>query len=322
MNKGITVIICTRNGSSRLKPTLEHVAQQQGIKGISWELILADNGSTDDSILLTSTMWTEIGPAKVPLKVVEENEAGKIHALQRAIKTAKYEYLIICDDDNWLSANYLELAYKTLEDMPEVAALGGQGIPVTTGVRLPEWFTMYHSAYAVGGQASQTGFLRNRDLLWGAGLVTRRSLYLKMYEKFPSFLLEHEKKSVLSAEDTEYCMRLILKGHKLYYNALLVYQHFIPDHKLTADYRDQTLVSGFNEANKILKFYYAAMRAKIKTRSRPDIWLALLFISPINYAFARSAIQKERARNTLFFLLPLGNPPNPIAARIKSFIKN
>ena len=320
MRKGISVIICTLNGLERLEQTLLHMARQNNTKRFSWELILADNGSTDDTVHFVQDFWTRMGPVEVPLRVVVESTPGKLYALQKAISIATFEILVICDDDNWLNPDYLQVSYKIMDSMPDVAALGGRGIPVTNGTPLPEWFNKYLSAYAVGSQASKTGYLPPRDLLWGAGLVTRKSLYQKMYDDFPSLLLEHELASVLSAEDTEYCMRLILKGYKLYYDDSLVYQHFIPDHKLTIDFRDNRLMVGFDEANKVLANYYTAMRARIKTKNRPDVWLGLLFISPVNYLFATSETKKVRALNTLYFLLPFGKAPNPLAARVKEFI--
>jgi len=320
MRKGISVITCTLNGLDRLEQTLLHIAGQRHTARFSWELILADNGSTDDTVQFVKDFWKRYGAADIPLQIVIESTSGKLYALQKAISIATYEILVICDDDNWLNPDYLELGYEIMNSMPDVAALGGRGIPVTTGTPIPEWFNDYLSAYAVGSQAPKTGYLSPRDLLWGAGLVTRKSLYQKMYGEFPSLLLEHENASVLSAEDTEYCMRLILKGYKLYYNDSLVYQHFIPDHKLTVEYRDHRLMAGFDEANKILGNYYAAMRAQIKTKNRPDVWLGLFFISPINYLLASSKTKKLRALNTIYFLLPFGKAPNPIAARVKEFI--
>jgi glycosyltransferase involved in cell wall biosynthesis len=320
MRKGVSIIICTLNGLERLEQTLFHISKQRNEVNISWELILADNGSRDGSVSFAEACWRSFGPPEIPIQVIVESKPGKLFALQKAISLASYEFLIICDDDNWLNANYLELAYGTLETIPNVAALGGRGIPVTSGTPLPRWFDGYLSAYAVGPQAKQTGFLRPRDLLWGAGLVTRKSLYMEMYENFPSLLLEHENASVLSAEDTEYCMRLILKGYKLYYNESMVYQHFIPDHKLTTGFRDNRLLAGFDEANQILSNYYAAMRVKIKTKNRPDVWLGLLFVSPVNYLFATTQSKKAKARNTLYFLLPFGKAPNPMAAKVKGFL--
>jgi glycosyltransferase involved in cell wall biosynthesis len=321
MKKGITIIICTYNGVGRLSETIGHIAKLVP-EAVDWEVILADNGSSDDTIAFAKTEWTKYGRTEVPFKIIEEGKPGKLHALQHAIEKATYEYIIVCDDDNWLAPNYVSIAYQLLDSNPEIAALGGRGIPVTTGMLLPEWFKDYNSAYAVGPQAATTGFLKPRDVLWGAGLCTRKSVYQKMYNAFPSLLTEHQETNILSAEDTEYCMRLILKGHKLYYDSSLCYEHFIPDHKLTLEFRDQKLLKGFMEANVILSKYYAAMRATVKTRNRPDIWLSLLLIAPINYVFSFSRRRAEKARDTLFFLLPFEGQKDQVSKKIKRFLKD
>jgi glycosyltransferase involved in cell wall biosynthesis len=321
MYKGITVIICTFNGKQRLGETITHIASQLMPENIGWEVILADNASTDGSALFAETTWGLCTVKNVPFRVIHESQPGKIYALQHAINAANYEYLVICDDDNWLSSGYLEKAFELLQAMPDVGAIGGQGIPVTDG-SFPEWFQYHQSDYAVGPQAKSSGYMRPRDVLWGAGLVTRKSLYLEMYSMYPSFLPELGIVSILSAEDTEYCMRLLLKGYKLYYDASLIYHHFIPGFKLTTSFRDEKLLKGFDDANLILRKYYAAMRATIKTKGRPDIWLMLLLIAPLNYIFAFSAKRAEKARDTLFYLLPFGIKGDRISTQIKAFIKN
>lgn len=318
---GVSVIICTYNGAERLSTTIEHIAKQTFPAELKWEVILADNASTDRSLEVALEAWNQNNRAEIPFRVIIESQAGKLYALQHAIEEASYEYLIICDDDNWLAPDYLEIAYKLLNEMPDIGAIGGQGIPVTGGMQLPAWFNDYLSAYAVGQQATTTGFLKPRGVLWGAGLCTRRSVYKEMYKTYPSFLIEHPGANVLSAEDTEYCMRLILKGYRLYYDASLKYQHFISDHKLSIEFRDQNLMRGFDDANEILSKYHAAMRAIIKTKNRPDIWLYLLLTSAVNSILSTSKAKAEKARTTLFFLLEGASRKDPISQKIKTFIK-
>lgn len=320
MKKGITVIICTFNGAERLSKTIDYIGRQTMSLNVNWEVILADNGSTDGSREVALNQWQKHNLPETSFSVVIENTAGKLYALQHAIEEASYEYLIICDDDNWLSPNYVETAYNLLEALPEVGAIGGQGIPVTDGLLFPDWFKDYFSAYAVGQQAKTTGYLKPRAVLWGAGLCTRKSVYKDMYKIYPSFLTEHPNANVLSAEDTEYCMRLILKGYRLYYDASLQYQHFISDHKLTTDFRDQKLLLSFDNANEILSKYHAAMRATVKTKNRPDIWLYLLLVSAVNSIFSSSKLKVEKAKTTLFFLLPKGIKGDRVSQKLKSFI--
>jgi len=319
MIKGITIIVCTYNGEERLRPTLQSISKQQLPQEIKWEVIIADNASSDHSSEVALAEWNNYN-LHIPFNIISESKPGKLYALQHAINKARYEYLIICDDDNWLALDYAAKAYHILDSMPEVGAAGGLGIPVTDGTPLPEWFKDYNFAYAVGPQAKKTGLINPRAILWGAGMVTRKSLYLSMYKTYQSFLPEHNT-NILSAEDSEYCMRLILKGYRLYYDESLIYHHFIPNFRLTTTFRDNKLLKGFKDSNIILRKYYAAMRANLKTKGRLDIWLGLVLVSPLNYLFGFSAKRREKAKNTLFHLLPFGVKSDSISMRIKAFIK-
>ncbi|MBE7176199.1 MAG: glycosyltransferase family 2 protein [Mucilaginibacter polytrichastri] len=321
MEKGVSILICTHNGAERLPETIRHIARQQTGPDLRWELVLGDNGSTDNSAAVVQDIWDAAGPEQVPFRVITEGKPGKLYALQKAIREARYEYLIICDDDNWLNPDYVQKVYDLLEQMPHVPSVGGYGIPATSGIGLPEWFPRYTFAYAVGAQSPQTGMIKARGHLWGAGLGTRRSLYLEMYSEFPSFLIDSRltDDNILSAEDTEYTLRLILKGYRLYYDSSLIYKHFIPDFRLTEAYRDK-LMQGFRSADLVLRKYYPAVRVKTKTEGKPLLKIGLVLVSVCNLLFGFSRRRIEKARNTLFHLLPFDIPADPISMNIKRFI--
>lgn len=320
IDKGVTIIICTFNGEDRLESTIKHIATQIVPSDIKWEVILADNGSKDKTKETALKEWSKYHLSSVSFRVIEEPKPGKLYALQHAINKANYEYIILCDDDNWLADDYVPKACNILENHQNVAAAGGFGIPVTN-TTLPEWFENYSDAYAVGAQSEQKGIIKSRGVLWGAGLITRRSVYLKMYEKYQSFLPE-SKLNILSAEDTEYCIRLQLKGYDLYYDPLLIYQHFIPEFKVTTEFREQRLLKGFNNSHEILSKYHTAMRAYIKTKGRLDIKLGLILICLINYFFSFSKKRVQKAKNTLYHLLPFGIKTDSVSKRIKAFVKS
>lgn len=319
MQKGVTVVICTYNGSDNLPDAIEHVSRQQLAEEIPLELIIVDNNSSDDSAAVAQATWNRVGVTRTSFRLLTEKMPGKYYALQLGIKEARYEYIIICDDDNWLAPDYAQRVYDRLDVTPEIGAVGGLGTSETRGLPLPDWFERYLFAYAVGPQAGKTGFMRPRAVLWGAGMATRRSLYLKMYQKYPSFLPEFGVATAMSSEDTEYCMRLILKGYRLYYDDNLKFKHFIPERKLNEAFRDR-LLAGFKSSNPLLRKYFAAMRAKVKTRNRPDIWLMLLLITPINYLFSFSERRADKAKLTLYHLLP-GKfiKVDPFSRKIKDF---
>lgn len=232
-HRGISVVLCTHNGASNLPETLRHLAAQQVPDDLPWEVVFVDNASTDKSVEVAQAEWDRFPELNEKFVCLQEAQPGKYFALQTAMRYARYEYFVICDDDNWLKPDYLRKVAEILDARPEVGAVGGRGIPVTKGnVPLPDWFDQYQEGYAVGPQAPDTGDVTYKGHLWGAGMGSRTSLYRPMYAKYPSFLLELHDASVMSTEDSEYCLRLVLRGYRLYYDDTLVYSHLIPAGKL------------------------------------------------------------------------------------------
>ncbi|RZK11267.1 MAG: glycosyltransferase family 2 protein, partial [Hymenobacter sp.] len=77
---GLTILICTYNGATRLPETLRHAAAQQVPPGVDWEVLVVSNASTDDTLAAAPRLWAALGqPA--PLRVLNEPKPGKENAL-------------------------------------------------------------------------------------------------------------------------------------------------------------------------------------------------------------------------------------------------
>ena len=121
---GVSIIICCHNGVGRLPETVRHIAQQEVPAHIPWEFILVDNASTDNSVGLAEAIWTAYDPPAA-FRVVKERTLGLSHARSKGFEAAQYEFMIMCDDDNWLAADYVARTYEIMAAKPSVAALGG-----------------------------------------------------------------------------------------------------------------------------------------------------------------------------------------------------
>jgi glycosyltransferase involved in cell wall biosynthesis len=318
MKKGISVLVCTFNGASRLPKTLEHLAHQTATSQISWEIIVVDNLSDDHSARVAEQEWKKHQLDLPNFRVLCEEKQGKIYALEQAVSTAQYEYCIICDDDNWLQSDYVLKMYERLESMPYVGAVGGQGIAVAQSGVLPDWFADFKDGYAVGKQAKQSGDVTLRGYLWGAGLGTRTLLYKQMYKNFPSLLTGRFGEQLTAGEDSEYCLRLILKGYKLYYDADLVFKHYIPDNRLTLEYKTR-LFEGFTESNKVLSKYQIVDRMRHKYRENKLTAIYLNIITPVKIWLARDEAQKQKQREILSFISLSEDNPDSTISKIKRF---
>lgn len=251
MGKGISVVVCCFNSRARLTPTLQHLAAQD-IGELLAEVIIVDNNSKDGTVEFAEQLWNALGNP-YPLKVAFESKQGLSYARFCGVLTSAFEYIIFCDDDNWLAENYLQLAVSILNDNGSIGALGGFGVAATE-VNLPEWFDNYKGGYAIGDVSISSGVLEDGIFLTGAGMAVRRSLFLTAFENSPSLITDRVGNQLSSGGDTEICLRFKLLGFQLFYERDLKFKHFIPAERLNESYRNR-LFEGFKQHGEAIEFY-------------------------------------------------------------------
>lgn len=259
--KGISVIICCYNSAERLPETIRHLALQD-FKA-PWEVIVVNNNSSDDTGRTAQSEWEKYGVQTAAFKIVDETRPGLNHARQRGAAEAGYEYLLFCDDDNWLQSDFLSVAFSLISNDRSIGAVGGECIAVSDGNdAFPDWFDRVKNNYAVGKQADRTGDVTARGYLWGAGLMTTKTIFHQCVRNDFPFILTDRKGSLLSSGgDTELCSRIILCGYKLWYDERLKLKHFVPANRLTRDYCGK-LIEGIDAAHPQLSKYYHLIRIR------------------------------------------------------------
>lgn len=91
----LSVVIPAYNEEVRIIPTIGAIASHISDMGIPWELIIADDGSKDNTVQLIE----ELGFANVRLLKAEKN-GGKGSAVQRGMLAAQGKYVLFSDADN------------------------------------------------------------------------------------------------------------------------------------------------------------------------------------------------------------------------------
>jgi len=232
---GVSIVICCHNSATRLPQTLQYAAAQQVPAGVSWEVILVDNASTDGTADAALRCWPATCP--IPLRVVHESRPGLSFAREAALRAAKYEIISFVDDDNWICQDWVSLVSEIMGTYPRVGACGGRNDFHVAG-EPPPWFHEFKRWYAVGEQAPKAGDITwSKGFLWGAGLSVRKAAWLGLIEKgFQSLLTGRKGAALSSGEDTELCYALRLCGWTLWYDPRLQLIHDLPPQRLTWDY--------------------------------------------------------------------------------------
>ncbi|WP_336514432.1 glycosyltransferase [Pollutibacter soli] len=318
MQDGIAVIVCTYNGAARIEKTLEHLADQKFSAPISWEVIVVDNASTDHTGQLIDSFRNIFHERGVAFRTATERKTGKIHALTLGVSKISFSNFIICDDDNRLAADYVEKMYQRLNSDDKIGAVGGQSDPISEK-EIPSWFWSTAGDYAVGKQGKHTGDVTVRGYLWGAGLGSKTRLFHEMYEGFPSLLTGRKESTLSAGEDGEYCIRLVAKGYRLFYDEQLHFDHYIPPHRLTEDYRN-AVIKGIQSSMDIIDKYAEAISMRQKTTHRPLNRWRLNLVTPFRIWLTKSEIKKKRQRNKWQFLLPMEQTTDQDMQQIKKFM--
>src|SRR5947209_1654663 len=97
-----SVILCVRNGAQTIAAQLEALTRQ--MCPCEWELLIVDNGSTDNTIEIVD-QWRERIPA---LRVVPALErAGLAYARNVGAAAARGDVLAFCDADDVADSGWL-----------------------------------------------------------------------------------------------------------------------------------------------------------------------------------------------------------------------
>jgi len=122
-----SVIIPLYNKAAYIERAIQSVLSQTYQE---FELIVVDDGSTDDSFVQLSVNNPE---AFRKLKIIEQSNQGVSVARNNGVKVAKYDYIAFLDaDDSWEST-YLENMKQLIDNYPQAGIYGSSYFIVKNG---------------------------------------------------------------------------------------------------------------------------------------------------------------------------------------------
>jgi glycosyltransferase involved in cell wall biosynthesis len=249
--QGISVIVCCYNSATRIVSTLNHLLNQK-IDDFDFEIVVINNASTDNTTEIVEDY--RLNNQNINIKLFQENNPGLFYARKKGYYKSKYEYIIYCDDDNWLEENYLSNVYRILTENSKISILGGIAEPVFEGGK-PIWFDKYQHNFAVGDQSTSIDQLSKVELLYGAGFAIRKSYLNILYTKEIHFLLSGRSgKKLMSGDDNEWCILAKQMGCEIWYNRNLKFKHYMPENRMNWQYLKK-LHEGFGRSKVYIEAY-------------------------------------------------------------------
>lgn len=216
----LSVIICTRNRLHYLRKALKSV-MDQSVSGISFEIVVVDNGSTDK----TSQYVKELAEQCSLLKYTFEAKLGLSTARNTGCMVSTGKYLAFLDDDAIASRKWLEKIYSAFNSGESGIGCVGGKIDLIWEKPRPLWLhdgllsqlgkldisdqriLLFPNQYLFGGN-----FAISKDALETCGLFDPR--------------LGRQGKKLISNEEIELQKRLASSGiSRVYDPEILIYHH-------------------------------------------------------------------------------------------------
>ena len=258
---GFSIIICCYNSQNRILETLRCLSELNK-DSVPCEIIAIDNNSTD----LTFNMLKENLPnLGIEFKMLTERNSGKTNALLKGFNEAKYDKMVICDDDVLLEKNYLQEAKKFFVKYPIAGIVGGQG-ELKSEIDTPRWLSPYKSALAIGPQEAENGSLSiERNYIWGAGSIINKNAFKDINSLgFPGFYTGvNGEGRQMTGEDSELSIWIRHAGYKLYYCENLRYIHNVDVKRISWIYMLHLQI-GFSRSQVYLKMLQEILDCKNK----------------------------------------------------------
>ena len=186
----ISVVIPAFNAAGTIDAQLAALARQEPAE--PWEVIVADNGSTDDTAHIARS-WTD----RLPLRVVDAGaRRGPAAARNIGVVVAAAPLLAFCDADDVVADDWLDRTLAAVR-ADGFVALGVRTRAVYSSPDEPEYilYAAYASIYLPGLIACGAGHMAVRaDVFRAAGGFDE---------------------SLLTAEDHDLCYRIQLAGYPL-----------------------------------------------------------------------------------------------------------
>jgi glycosyltransferase involved in cell wall biosynthesis len=211
----VTIIIATRNRSAALRDTLRALDQVQPPAGLETEVLVVDNGSTDNTCacVTAATVWAQ------PVRYLHEPRRGKSTALNAALAAARGDILAFLDDDIRPTAGWLEHITAPLVEQRYDALAGAVRIAPHL---LRPWMKPAHLAWLAATDPLDPA--RPRAAV-GANLAIARAVL----DRVPGFDSDLGPGRLGLWEDTLFASQLIRAGCRLGFAAdAMVEHHFDP----------------------------------------------------------------------------------------------
>ena len=231
----VSIAICTRNRARSLGATLASLARTELPNDLAAELLVVDNGSTDDTAEAVAAF---VPPAGLLVRLLHVAERGVARARNAALRAAAGRVIVYLDDDVRPPARWLEPLCAPI--------LAGAADAVAGGVRIAPhleraWMTPRHRVWLASTEALDPGA---PEEMVSANMAIGRHVL----DRVAAFDVELGPGALGFGEDALFSLQLLRAGFRIVSAFDAAVEHHVDPSRLTragfreaAEHRGRTL---------------------------------------------------------------------------------
>nr|WP_245978593.1 glycosyltransferase [Aurantiacibacter xanthus] len=225
--------MCTRNRARQLRHVLDSFVALRAPEGATWEMIVVDNGSTDETSAVI-----EAFADRLPLRRVWQPVAGLSNARNAGVAAAKGDYICWTDDDVELDPDWLAAYARAFQRYPDGTIFGGIVEPVYE-IEPPAWMVENSGMLAVAFAKRDHGAIEGQlpteqDLLpFGANFAVRAAEQRKFLYDANLGVSPNQKRL---GEESAVLMAIAALGGSYYWIPSSRVRHLIPASRMSLEY--------------------------------------------------------------------------------------
>lgn len=232
MKHRISVIICTRDRAPDLRRALHSLTECNVPDALSWQVLIVDNGSTDDTADVIASFHD-----RLPLSSVYEAQPGLSHARNRSVRETEGDWAIWIDDDVVVSETWLTAYFEAIQRHPDAVVLGGVISPTLMG-NPPPWLRhgieFVQDAFAARSPRIAQGGIQPHTLPYGANFALAREVAIR--HPFDVSLGRHPDRPLQGEEELDVIRKVLAAGGVGHWVPGAVVHHCIDPERQTEQY--------------------------------------------------------------------------------------
>ena len=233
-----TILIATYNRARLLDRTLGSLRELQVAPGRTWEVIVVDNNSSDDT---GAVVERHARTFPVSLRYLFEKKQGRSSALNAGISAASGRVIATTDDDVLVDVAWLDAALDALLHPadPAIAYAGGPVAPLWESDP-PPWLDLTRGdlwgTIAIQDHGDRPFIYEERQKVpLGANMAATREFFVRVGD-FRADLGRSSGRRVLGQEVPELLARARAAGLRGQYVPAMRVRHHVPSARLTKQY--------------------------------------------------------------------------------------